>query len=136
MDGDVLHDFTGDPNDGAIPAANLIFDASGNLYGTTTSGGAFDEGTAFELVPDGAGGLDRRRCYTASTSGGSDGTAPFDGLVFDGSGNLWGTTEGGGTDLDGTVFELSPNGAGAGWRQCYTISPVPERRGEGRSWTG
>jgi uncharacterized repeat protein (TIGR03803 family) len=45
----VLHTFTG--NDGAQPAANLILDSKGNLYGTTATGGAGGAGVAFELTP-------------------------------------------------------------------------------------
>jgi uncharacterized repeat protein (TIGR03803 family) len=47
----VLHSFTGYPSDGATPFAGLIMDKAGNLYGTTISGGAFDAGTVFKLVP-------------------------------------------------------------------------------------
>jgi uncharacterized repeat protein (TIGR03803 family) len=46
----VLHDF-GNGTDGASPQAGLIFDASGNLYGTTYSGGTYGDGTVFELTP-------------------------------------------------------------------------------------
>jgi len=45
----VLHSFTGGPTDGASPYSRLIRDAAGNLYGTTSFGGAFDYGTVFKL---------------------------------------------------------------------------------------
>ena len=76
-------------------------DSSGNLYGTTEGGGANGDGTVFEV---GAGsGL----VTTLISFGGSNGDDPRAGLIMDSSGNLYGTTEGGGADGDGTVFELS-----------------------------
>ena len=45
-----LHDFSGPPNDGAEPHSNLVFDASGNLWGTTTRGGQHDAGVVFEIT--------------------------------------------------------------------------------------
>ena len=92
-------------SDGANPQAGLILDGSGNLYGTTERGGAFGYGTVFELTP-GSGTI-----TTLASFNGNDGANPFAGLVMDGSGNLYGTTYGGGASSDGTVFELS-NGSG------------------------
>jgi uncharacterized repeat protein (TIGR03803 family) len=91
--------------DGAGPAGNLIFDASGNLYGATVSGGTTLNGTAFELSPDGTGGWTESILY--SFQGGSDGSLPMGGLVFDSKGNLFGTTEKGGSSNQGTIYELS-----------------------------
>ncbi len=51
----VLYSF-GNTTDGAIPVAGLIFDAAGNLYGTTIEGGTHGDGTVFELTPTGGGG--------------------------------------------------------------------------------
>jgi len=104
-------------NDGTDPAADLISDASGNLYGTTDVGGD-NAGTVFELTPP-------------STSGGSwgelilwnfgsyvgDGEAPKAGLIMDKNGDLYGTTEAGGVG-DGTVFELTPpSSPGSKWNE-------------------
>jgi uncharacterized repeat protein (TIGR03803 family) len=47
----VLHSFNNTNGDGFSPLAGLIFDAAGNLYGTTTSGGAYTNGTVFEIEP-------------------------------------------------------------------------------------
>src|ERR1700732_1286533 len=52
----LLHNFNNNGIDGTYPVANLIFDASGNLYGTTPTGGAYGSGVAFELLPKSGGG--------------------------------------------------------------------------------
>ena len=98
----VLHSFNGIP-DGAKPCAGLVFDGSGNLYGTTANGGAFDSGTVFEIVPGGV------ETVIHSFAGGStDGAGPKARLALDGNGNLYGTTFAGGTAGYGTVFKLDP----------------------------
>ena len=48
-----LHNFAGPPNDGAAPSAGLIQATDGNFYGTTTGGGANDDGTVFKITPAG-----------------------------------------------------------------------------------
>lgn len=99
----VLYTFTGP--DGSAPAGSLVRDALGNLYGTTTQGGAFGHGTVFELNT--LGTLTTLYSFT----GGADGGNPFAGLVMDGSGNLWGVAANGGSGVApggyGTVFEIS-----------------------------
>jgi uncharacterized repeat protein (TIGR03803 family) len=88
----------------------MISDSSGNLYGTTRSGGDSDVGTVFKLAPTGSGG------YTESVlhafTGSSDGANPVGRLLMDSQGNLYGTTEFGGSNNTGTVFKLSPSGGG------------------------
>lgn len=99
----VLYSFTGGL-DGANPyLAGVILDASGNLYGTTVGGGASSLGTVFELTRNGSGWSEK---VLYSFAGGTDGASPYAGLVFDTAGNLYGTTYGGGSYSDGTVFEL------------------------------
>jgi uncharacterized repeat protein (TIGR03803 family) len=101
-------------SDGNNPSSGLIFDGAGNLYGVTYQGGASGNGTVFELKPA-SGGWNESILYTFA--GGGDGSVPYGGLVFDGIGNLYGTTQYGGAapcGNCGTVFELSPIGAG-GW---------------------
>jgi uncharacterized repeat protein (TIGR03803 family) len=101
----VLYSFTGGP-DGGGPAANVIRDKKGNLYGTRGGGGALTLGTVFEL--DGAG----KETVLHSFTLGSDGGLPCAGLVRDAAGNLYGTAPiGGGPPNyynDGTVFSLAP----------------------------
>ncbi len=110
----VLHSFNSNGTDGIRPQAGLIFDAAGNLYGTTSTGGTSDGGTAFELSP-GAGGTWTEKVLWSFGSG-TDGANPIAGLVLDAAGNLYGTTYQGGTSSSGTVFELTP-GAGGTWTE-------------------
>jgi uncharacterized repeat protein (TIGR03803 family) len=85
--------------------ANLIMDASGNLYGTTIADGAFGDGMAFELSPSISG-------WTFTDlhdfSGGSDGGVVWSGLTLDTIGNLYGATWGGGASGVGVVYEITP----------------------------
>ena len=116
---------------GFFPNGGLIFDQSGNLFGTTY-GGLNDDcyfymigcGTAFELSPNGSGSWTETLLYSFG-NGSSDGASPLDGLIFDHSGNLYGTATTGGTGCNeegcGTVFELSPNES-AGWTEATLYS--------------
>jgi uncharacterized repeat protein (TIGR03803 family) len=110
----VLHSF-GSGTDGTHPWARLVFDAAGNLYGTTYQGGSRGFGTVFEMSPDGHGGWTERVLHNFGISG-TDGQNPYAALIFDGSGNLYSTTYNGGSHSFGTVFEMSPNGSG-GWTE-------------------
>jgi uncharacterized repeat protein (TIGR03803 family) len=101
----VIHAFGG-PKDGASPEGSLIFDAAGNLYGTTASGGTHENGAAFELSPP--TGKHWKETLLYNFTGGNDGGGPEGGVIFDNAGNLYGTTFRGGTDSSGVVFELSP----------------------------
>ncbi len=99
-----------DGTNGAIAQAGLIFDAAGNLFGTTAYGGANNDGTVFELVNNGGGS------YTPTTLvnfDGTNGANPYASLISDAAGDLFGTTQGGGANGDGTVFELVNNGDGS-----------------------
>jgi uncharacterized repeat protein (TIGR03803 family) len=107
-----LHSFTNAGGDGANPSSNLIFDAHGNLYGTTFNGGVNQYGTAFELSPTKSGQWKETILHTF-TGTGSDGGNPIPGLIFDPAANLYGTAWQGGRGRYGTVFELSPAGDGA-----------------------
>jgi uncharacterized repeat protein (TIGR03803 family) len=98
----VLYSFTGG-GDGGYPASGLIMDSSGNLYGTTFYGGASADGAVFELV-NSSGSYTEKVLY--SFAGGSDGRLPSGGLIMDSSGNLYGTTNYGGSGTWGVVFEL------------------------------
>jgi uncharacterized repeat protein (TIGR03803 family) len=100
----VLYSFGSIPNDGANPESSLIFDAAGNLYGTTFSGGTSGNGTVFRLTPKGVETL------LYSFAGGADGANPEARLAMDKFGNLYGTTTAGGVSSEGTVFEISKAG--------------------------
>jgi uncharacterized repeat protein (TIGR03803 family) len=99
----VLHSFSG--SDGSIPKGGLIRDQNGVLYRTTEEGGAFGFGTVFAL--SNTGSLTTVYSFAGGTS---DGASPFGGLVRDADGNLYGTTESGGSLGFGTVWKLSPPG--------------------------
>ncbi len=116
----VLYSFTGGV-DGANPYyAGVIFDAFGNLYGTTVGGGASNLGTVFQLTKNGNEWSEK---VLYSFAGGADGAAPYAGLVFDTAGNLYGTTYYGGSYDDGTIFEVIRGGKGQ-WTQkvIYTFN--------------
>ena len=100
----ILRSFNFD--DGASPVAALIFDAAGNLYGTTSSGGLHGLGTVFQLSPNGTGGWSEKVLH--SFGNGSDGIFPDGSVHFDSAGNLYGTTSGGGVNGTGTVFKMTP----------------------------
>ena len=102
----ILHSFPATTSDGARPEAGLIFDGKGALYGTTASGGKSDLGTVFRLTPPVSPAISGSEAVLYS-KGGSDGETPYAGVVFDGKGALYGTTNGGGAGL-GTVFKLAP----------------------------
>jgi uncharacterized repeat protein (TIGR03803 family) len=97
----VLYNFTG-ATDGAYPQSTLISDSSGNLYGTTVSGGS-GAGVVFVLLP---GSPNWTEVVLYAFSGAGDGGNPAAGLVRDAAGNLFGTTEYGGASGDGVVFKL------------------------------
>jgi uncharacterized repeat protein (TIGR03803 family) len=106
-----LHRFNGGNGNG--PVATPIFDRSGSLYGTTLYGGTDDQGTVFELSPDQDGKWTEKVLHSF---GGPDGEGPYGALIFDSSGDLYGTTEYGGSNGAGTVFELSPQ-ANGNWKE-------------------
>jgi len=95
-----LASFNGDST-GANSMGGLVRDSSGDLFGTTSGAGAFGYGTVFE-IPHGSNTI----ITLASFNGDSTGANPWGNLVLDSSGDLFGTTMGGGTDGYGTVFEV------------------------------
>ena len=98
----VLHSFAGGTTDGSDPNGSLLLGSSGSLYGTTSTGGAYDLGTVFKLSPDGTEVL-----LHSFAGGTTDGSSPKAGLIVDSAGNLYGTTSAGGVNDDGTVYELN-----------------------------
>ena len=99
-----VYRFTGEGSDGANPYAGVIFDAAGNLYGTTKAGGSQANGAIFRLSPAQSGWTETT-LYSFQTQ---DGYWPYGGLVSDPSGNMYGTTTSGGLNGGGTVFALRP----------------------------
>jgi uncharacterized repeat protein (TIGR03803 family) len=111
----VLYSFCSLPNcsDGTFPQAGLIADSKGSLYGTTHFGGSSSCedgcGTVFKLTPPAVNGGAWTETVLHAFTGGSDGAAPYAGLITDSKGNLYGTTEYGASGW-GTVFELTGTG--------------------------
>ena len=98
-----LYSFCSQPNcrDGSNPLAGLVQATNGNLYGTTSSGGEFNNnGTVFEITLKGA------LTTVYDFTGGPDGSLPFAGLVQATNGNLYGATYGAGANGVGTIFGL------------------------------
>lgn len=119
----VPYTFTGGA-DGASPAFGLVSDANGNLYGVATAGGNsgclgnYGCGVVFQLSPTASGW---KETVLYAFTGGNDGSAPYEQLVMDGAGNIYGTTAEGGNLIDcashplgcGVAFKLSR--AQTGW---------------------
>jgi uncharacterized repeat protein (TIGR03803 family) len=112
----VLYAFTGSSTDGGIPQDTLIRDNSGRVYGTASAGGDNGKGGVFLLRPqptarqavEAQGGWQITWLY--HFTGGSDGGGPWSGVVFDNAGNLYGTTVyGGGSANQGVVYKLTPS---------------------------
>jgi uncharacterized repeat protein (TIGR03803 family) len=142
----VLHSFKGG-KDGRGPESGLIFDKSGNLYGTTVNGGTGRNcsvrqsgcGTVFELSPNGNGTWTESVLY--NFQGSPDGSYPSGNLVFDGAGNLYGTTQGSGSGTGscgisgcGTVFALTPK-SGGGWTETVLYNFNGDKDGAA-PWAG
>jgi hypothetical protein len=108
-----LHRFTG-AADGIWSASGLIFDRSGNLYGTAAWGGNLNYctgnrlpggcGVVFKLAPNSKGGWNELVLHRLLND---QGTHPVAGVIFDAAGNLYGTAQGGMTNF-GSVFEIMP----------------------------
>jgi uncharacterized repeat protein (TIGR03803 family) len=101
----VIHAFQGGA-DGSAPRADLIADAAGNLYGTTSWAGDCDYcGTVFKIAPDGTETV--LHVFGAFKG---DGELPEDAVTVDADGNLYGTTRNGGASGLGSVFKIAPDG--------------------------
>ncbi len=126
----IIYTFTGG-SDGGVPHGAVVFDAAGNMYGTTTQGGNVNGcapnagcGTVYRLKPHGHGWI-FTTLYTFQ--GSPDGAAPNAALILDAAGNLYGTAANGGGNGClygcGTVFELSPPQGGVGpWNETTLYS--------------
>jgi len=95
-------------SDGAEPYAGLIADAAGNLFGTTSGGGAW--GTVFEIAKTASGYASTPTVLVSFD--GTDGATPYAGLIADAAGNLFGTTVSGGAYHYGVVFEIAKTASG------------------------
>ena len=127
----VLYKFVGAPADGFAPRGGVVLDANGNVYGTTSEGGVviaqtadYGSGSVFKLTP--SGGTWTESSVFLFPHG--DALTPSSGLISDSAGNLYGTTFYGGAFGYGTVFELSPAGAGK-WTSTvlYNFGRLPNK---------
>jgi len=107
--GTVIHNFSGGAKDGSNPTGTPVLDASGNIYGTTTGGGAKSNGTVYKLTPVTTGkkkGTWTEKILYSFMGGTKDGSDRFGGIVFDAAGNIYGSTNQGGKYVNGTVYKL------------------------------
>ena len=128
----ILFNFAGVPS-GSGPSGNLVFDAEGNLYGATESGGNYDCyygvgcGVAFRLEPRLYGSWAEKVLHQFGVTAG-DGEYPNGSLILDASGNLYGTTyEGGSGNCDiendcGIIFKISPKSGRGYWPETIVYS--------------
>jgi hypothetical protein len=120
--------------DGGHPYSGVIFDAAGNLYGTTQQGGIYGAtyggfGTVYELSAKSGGGWTEAVLYSFANL--TDGSGPRAALVMDKHGNLFGTT------IAPTAFELSPPAeAGGAWTQTILDNFTSGGKGAGEVFAG
>jgi uncharacterized repeat protein (TIGR03803 family)/VCBS repeat-containing protein len=113
-------------NPGADPWGGLIADANGDLFGTTTGGGTNGDGAVFELVNIGNGSYTQQTLVSfTGDDGANPGSDPRASLIADAKGDLFGTTDGGGANGYGTVFELVNNG-----NDSYTLQTLVSFTGD------
>jgi len=103
----VLHSFANDGIDGTFPIAGVVLDSANNIYGTTETGGTNNAGTVYKISRTGT------ESVVHSFAGApNDGANPYGaGVILDKPGNIYGTTNAGGTANVGTVFKMNSSGA-------------------------
>ena len=121
----MLHRFNG--QDGATPAADVVFAKNGSLYGTTSAGAISGNGSVFDIAAPTGGGGPWKEAVLHRFIDGNDGTSPRGGLIFDAGGNLYGTALGGATHR-GVVFSLKPPKRGNSWplTVLYNLAGSPD----------
>jgi uncharacterized repeat protein (TIGR03803 family) len=128
----ILYSFKGS-TDGDKPWAGIVFDSTGNIYGTTAGGGTYSDGTAYELVaPVGTGSYQEKILWSFN---GLDGSLPEASLILDSAGNLYGTTYLGGSGNNGVVFEVNPLGTATTTTTALMSSPNPSTLEESVTFT-
>lgn len=121
----VIHAF-GRGRDGGLPAAGVVFDSQGNLFGTTFTG--YGGGTIFELISLAKDKWKRKVLHRFS--GGKDGEFPSGKLIFDAAGNLYSTAQSGGAAQNqngcdfgcGTVYKLTPGAKAYKFTVLYSFT--------------
>src|SRR5262249_33555105 len=117
--------------DGSDPAAALLFDRAGNLFGTTFAGGDSGQGTVFELSPTSGAWSETVLHSFCSWKDCTDGTGPVGALIAAPEGNLYGTASGGGAICNfsenpfnvrcGTIFKLTPAGSSSAFKVLHAF---------------
>ncbi len=106
----VLYTFgAGGASDGTTPNCCVAFDRAGNFFGTTAGGGTEGYGTVYKMAPSNGGWTET---ILHNFLSGSNGGIPTSGVVIDQVGNMYGTTDDGGSGGCGTLYELTPSGSG------------------------
>lgn len=122
---------------GSVPIGGVTVGSDGNLYGTTTSGGQYGDGTVYELSPPPTVCKAILCPWTETVlyqfTGGTDGGAPDDAVIFDSAGNLYGTASYGGTTSNGVVFKLTRSGSSWSESVLYSFAGTPDGWGP---WSG
>jgi uncharacterized repeat protein (TIGR03803 family) len=114
-----IHSFAS-PASGVYPVAGVSFDNSGRLYGTTSAGGLYTNGIAYNLEPVSPSNWYEIPVHAFGAPG--DGSVPYGGLIFDAAGNAYGTTNQGGANGVGTVFQLTRSRLNFGWTETVLYS--------------
>jgi uncharacterized repeat protein (TIGR03803 family) len=114
-----FNDPSNDAN-GRFPDGSLIADANGDLFGTTSEGGANGQGTVFEIAKTATGYASTQTVLVAFNV--ANGFRPEAGLIADATGDLFGTTIGGGPNDGGTVFEIVKTPTGYASTQTVLVS--------------
>ena len=106
------------------PFAEVTFDAAGNIYGTAIFGGSYIYGGGvYKLTPSqNSWSYD----FLYNFHGSPDGSTPYDSVMFDQVGNMYGTTSSGGTDQNGVIFKMTPSGSGWSETIPYTFGKIPD----------
>ncbi|PYX50757.1 MAG: hypothetical protein DMG79_05005 [Acidobacteria bacterium] len=115
----VLYSF-GDLADASTPNGPIILDSTGSLYGVTSLGGAFNQGTVYKFTPAANGHLATERILFSFGASSTTGANPTGNLLFDIGGNLYGVTNAGGPSDDGVVYSLAPSSST--WTQTILFS--------------
>ncbi|MGA8533967.1 MAG: choice-of-anchor tandem repeat GloVer-containing protein [Candidatus Tumulicola sp.] len=120
----------GVPGDGALPYDPVVLDNAGNVYGTTFINQGAGGGTAFELIPSNHGETWTENVLYRFPESSSDAGNPKAGFIFDRAGNLYATSEEGGTGFQGTIFRLIPPAIlGGAWSDAVLFSFRAVRHG-------
>ncbi len=117
-------------NGGNTPIGGVTIGRDGNLYGTTVGGGQYGNGTVYKLSPPPTVCKAILCPWTETVlyhfTGGADGGAPDDAVIFDSAGNLYGSASYGGTANSGVVFKLTRYGSNWGESVLYSFAGTPD----------